>query len=145
MWTEWDDAWIAVVNGLAYHGELGEVVGGGRCAAADARDLGARLVLPRRVGGEQHDGPGEEQRRRLVPGEEERLALVDHHLGVVPQLAVVLVLLHLGQQHTEEPHAARRRRRPALVGDLAAALDGLLEQLLQLPVQPLYFPPVFAW
>jgi hypothetical protein len=73
-------------------------------------DLGAGLVLPLRVRGEQHDGPGEEQRRRLVAGEEEGLALVDHRLGVVPQLAVAgpfLLLLHLGQEHPEEPLAAR--------------------------------------
>jgi hypothetical protein len=92
---------------MAYDGKVGEVVSGGRGVATDGRDLGASPVLPRRVSGEQHDGPGEEQRRRLVAGEKEGLALVDHHLGVVPRLLALALLLHLGEEHPEEAHAAR--------------------------------------
>jgi hypothetical protein len=127
-----------------YHGELGEVVGGRRVVAADPGDLGARPVLPLGVRGEQHERPGEQQRRRLVPREDERLALVDHQLRVVAELPRRLLLLrHLVQKDGQEPPAVGRRG-PALVGDLPAPADGLRQHHLQLAVQPTDLAPVLA-
>ena len=132
-----------------YHGELGEVVGGRRVVAADGGDLGAGLLLPRRVGGEQHDRPREQQRRRLVAGEEEGLALVDHQLRVVAELAasaaaILLLLLHLRHKHSQQTPPVRRHRRPPLVGDLPAPPYRLHQHRLQLAVEPPDLPPVLA-
>jgi hypothetical protein len=98
------------------------------------------------VRGEQHQRPGEQQRRRVVPREEERLALVDNQLQVVAEplrRRHVLLLFHLGQQHGQQAPAVGRRRA-ALVGDLPAPPDGLRQHGLQLTVQPPDLSPVLA-
>jgi hypothetical protein len=102
------------------------VVDGRQLVAADAGHVGACPVLPLGVRGEQHERPGEQQRRRLVAREEERLALVDHQLRVVAELMApacrLLLLLHLRQQDGQEPPAVGRRGA-ALVGNLPAPAD----------------------
>ena len=54
------------------------LLGGELVGAADVEDLAAGALLPLRVHGQEHGGPGQEVRRRLLPGEEERLAFLQH-------------------------------------------------------------------
>jgi hypothetical protein len=59
--------------------QLGQVLLGRELVgAADVEDLAAGALLPLRVHGEEHGGPGQEVGRGLLAGEEERLALLQH-------------------------------------------------------------------
>lgn len=87
---------------VAYRFELGEVLLGGELAgAADVEHLAASSLLPIRVHGEEHSGPRQEVGRRLLPGEEEGLAFLQHVL-----------------------HGDRRRRGVLLAAGVAAGGGG---------------------
>lgn len=77
----------------------------GRFSTADLKHLGASLLLPWGVGGEEHRGPGEEESCGLVAGEEESLAFVHEHLEVEAETSSLL--LGLGQKHPQEVVAIR--------------------------------------
>lgn len=101
-----------------------------RSAAADLLDLGPDPVLPRGVGGEEHDRPRQQKRRRIVAGEEEGLALVHDDL----QIEVAgFVLLHLVQQHSEQ--VVPVRTAPSDLYAVFPALYYLHQQPLHLAFQ----------
>lgn len=100
-------------------------------AAADPSHFGADLVLPRPVACQQHDGPCEQKRGCLVPGEEERLALVHDHLHArTISTLFPFRRLNLVQQHSEQIVAVRAA--PTNLGTVFSALDYLRQEPLHL-------------
>uniref|UniRef100_A0A0E0EF90 Uncharacterized protein n=1 Tax=Oryza meridionalis TaxID=40149 RepID=A0A0E0EF90_9ORYZ len=83
--------------------------------AADGDDLAAGTFLPLRVHGERDGGPGEEVGQRLLPGEEEVLALLDD-----------LARRHRRRHEAHElPHAAAAIA--AIIGVVAMAAAAALQ------------------
>ena len=91
------------------------VLGGEVATAADGDDLAAGTFLPLRVHGERDGGPGEEVGQRLLPGEEEVLALLDD-----------LARRHRRRHEAHElPHAAAAIA--AIIGVVAMAAAAALQ------------------
>ena len=67
---------------MIYLSELGEVLDGKRGAIADLLNLSSDPLLPRRIGGEQHHRPRQQQRGGVVASEEKGLAFVHDHLQI---------------------------------------------------------------
>lgn len=97
------------------------MIDGEREAGGGRDHLCTGLVLPRRVGGEEHDGPSEEKSGGLVACEEEGLALVHQKLQV--EVEAGRPLLGLGEEQPEEVIA---------VGDTPADVDAVLPALYHL-------------
>jgi hypothetical protein len=120
------------VNGQ-YRFELGEVVLGRELVvAADVDDLPAGALLPFRVHGQEHCGPGKQVGCRLLASEEERLALFQHvchgdRLLLLP--AACAIAIDHETQHVAEAV-------PRVLALLAAPADKLDERTPDLPVQP---------
>lgn len=85
---------------FAYQGELREMITIWCVEATNLLDLGAHPLLPRRVAREQHDGPRQQERGRLVPREEERFALIHYELQIEAKTIAFFLLLHFIQKHS---------------------------------------------
>ena len=120
-----------------YRLELGEVLLGRELVgAAHGEDLPAGAVLPVRVHGEEHGRPGEEVGGRLLAGEEEGLALLQHVRHGYRRRLLAAGIDHEPQQ---VPEAAAllvvEARVFVLLGLVAAAADEGDEPPPDLPVQ----------
>jgi hypothetical protein len=123
---------------LVYRLELGEVLLGRELVgAAHGEDLPAGALLPVRVHGEEHGGPGQEVGGRLLAGEEERLALLQHvRHGYRRRLLAAARIDHEPQQVPEAVAPLVVEARVfVFLGLVAAAADERDEPPPDLPVQ----------
>ena len=112
-----------------------------RGAIAELVKLSSDSVLPRGIGGEEHDSPREQQRCGVVAREEEGLAFVHDELQI--GFGFGFVVVHLIEQHSEQIVAVGGA--PPDLDAVSAALYDLHQQPLHLGLERFYLSVVLAW
>jgi hypothetical protein len=127
-----------VAVGLTHRLEPWKVLLGGELVGAqDVEDLAACAFLPLRVHGQEHGGPGQEVRRRLLPGEEERLAFLQHvrHRDRPRRRRLPLAGIDHGAEKVAEPAGVAAHLLLLGLGLVAAPGDETGQAPPYLPVQ----------